>query len=830
VHARVAIAAGGASSRDEKPLGRRRALSRWLVALVTSLVLTVAPVPVGSASAADGGQFDAGNIISDAVFYDSTTMSAVQIQAFLNSKAPSCAAGYTCLPNYVETTSSRAATPYCGAYPGGTQTAAQIIAAVSAACGINPKVLIVLLQKEQGLVTATAPSEGKYRIATGFGCPDTAPCEVAYYGFSNQVYLAAAQFRRYRQNPGNYGYRAGQYNVIKWHPNAACGTSEVYIENQATAGLYNYTPYRPNDAALANMYGTGNACSSYGNRNFWAYMTDWFPLVAGTPPVLTANPGLGEPANYLVAATDAGAMSLVPGDGIGGVLPGGSIGTGWNTLDPYFSIGDWNGDGKQDFFARDGAGVLWRYSRDGTGGWLPRVAVGTSFDKMVRLFDAGDFNGDGKPDMWAMDGVGRLWLYPGNGSGGWLPRVLTGTSFDTFSALFGAGDFDGDGNADVMGRDGAGNLWLYPGNGRGGWALPRKAAGTSWNNFDVVISGRDFNGDKKVDVVARDLEGKLWLYPGNGAGGYAGARSQIAGDWAPFRTIFAVGNASGIPTTPSPTPTPTPDPSGTPTPTPTNPPVSPTGRMITGDFTGDGYRDILARLGTGPITIYPGTGAGGTTTTLSADIGGAAYNLLFPVGDFSGDGKEDLMGRDTAGGLWLLPGTGTGFAARVSIGANFQQFSAIFGVGDWNGDGSKDVMTRDSAGQLWLYPGNGSGGWLPRSVIGTSWNQFDALFSPGDVNSDGKPDVMVRDTAGQLWTYPGNGTGGWVFPRISGGTSWNTFNLLFGNGDFDGDGKPDVFARDSAGSLWYYRGSGTGWWNLPRVEFGSGWNGYTWVQ
>jgi hypothetical protein len=50
----------------------------------------------------------------------------------------------------------------------------------------------------------------------------------------------------------------------------------VFIENQATAGLYNYTPYTPNDAALNNMYGTGDACSSYGNRNFWRIYTDWF--------------------------------------------------------------------------------------------------------------------------------------------------------------------------------------------------------------------------------------------------------------------------------------------------------------------------------------------------------------------------------------------------------------------------------------------------------------------------------------------------------------------------------------------------------------------------
>jgi hypothetical protein len=50
----------------------------------------------------------------------------------------------------------------------------------------------------------------------------------------------------------------------------------VNIQTQATAGLYNYTPYQPNSAALANLSGTGDSCSAYGNRNFWRYFNDWF--------------------------------------------------------------------------------------------------------------------------------------------------------------------------------------------------------------------------------------------------------------------------------------------------------------------------------------------------------------------------------------------------------------------------------------------------------------------------------------------------------------------------------------------------------------------------
>lgn len=50
----------------------------------------------------------------------------------------------------------------------------------------------------------------------------------------------------------------------------------MYLESFGTSALYNYTPYQPNQAALNNMYGSGDGCSAYGNRNFWRIFNDWF--------------------------------------------------------------------------------------------------------------------------------------------------------------------------------------------------------------------------------------------------------------------------------------------------------------------------------------------------------------------------------------------------------------------------------------------------------------------------------------------------------------------------------------------------------------------------
>ena len=244
--------------------------------LLSVLVPLTAAAP--PARAADASTFDPGNIISNETFFNSAAMTADQIQAFLNQKVVNCigANSQPCLKNFSQSTPSRAATSSCSAYQGANESAASIIAKVANACGINPQVLIVTLQKERGLITKQSPTSGDYQISMGYGCPDTAPCDTDYYGFFNQVYNAASQFQRYTKNPTAWGYQAGRYNTIQFSPNAACGSSQVYIRNQATANLYIYTPYQPNASAMAHLYADGDACSAYGNRNFWAYFTDWF--------------------------------------------------------------------------------------------------------------------------------------------------------------------------------------------------------------------------------------------------------------------------------------------------------------------------------------------------------------------------------------------------------------------------------------------------------------------------------------------------------------------------------------------------------------------------
>ena len=115
----------------------------------------------------------------------------------------------------------------------------------------------------------------EFQHAMGYDCPDSDGCSSTYADFYKQVDGAAWQFRDYLDNLNQFSYGLGN-NYVQYSPTASCGGSIINIENSATAALYNYTPYQPDQAALNNLGGAGDSCSSYGNRNFWVYFNEWF--------------------------------------------------------------------------------------------------------------------------------------------------------------------------------------------------------------------------------------------------------------------------------------------------------------------------------------------------------------------------------------------------------------------------------------------------------------------------------------------------------------------------------------------------------------------------
>lgn len=134
-----------------------------------------------------------------------------------------------------------------------------------------------------------------------------------------------------------------------------------------------------------------------------------------------------------------------------------------------------------------------------------------------------------------------------------------------------------------------------------------------------------------------------------------------------------------------------------------------------------------------------------------------------------------------------------------------------------------------SSADLWVYANNGtSTPWTTRQLAGDQWRFADVLLV-GDVNGDGRPDVVARDphvAHGTLWIYLNNGTSTPWTTRTSAGTGWDFASAMM-LGDVNGDGRADLVTRDPAvdqGTMYVYPNNGTANPWPTRFWAGTGWN------
>ena len=362
--------------------------------------------------------------------------------------------------------------------------------------------------------------------------------------------------------------------------------------------------------------------------------------------------------------------------------------------DPYpndqLAAADLNGDGAADLVSTgsDGIPLLVRLSLgDGRLGnqaaYLPPAEPST--------FVLADLNGDGRQDIITVNaGVG---VFMNDGSGGFT----TGWGDALFPAnALAVADFNGDGFADLLGCY-IGWPKIAYGDGHGGFSV-----GTSFEIGSLLIDSLatgDFNGDGKADLVAVDnTHGTLSILFGHGDGTFSTPVSYTMSGSFIHPPIVADLNRDGRPDIVL-VDSATQDqvvllcnPEGT-----LQPPVrypfsqasATVGKVLVGDFDGDGIPDLLA-VPFGSETADPELRLGNGDGTFRGPMRIATCRSITSAaaGDFNGDGKLDLALSSNDCGTQILlnscglhptpnqtltvadAGTGTGIVTSNPAGIN----------------------------------------------------------------------------------------------------------------------------------------------------------------
>ncbi|GCD41950.1 hypothetical protein GKJPGBOP_01608 [Streptomyces paromomycinus] len=222
---------------------------------------------------------------------------------------------------------------------------------------------------------------------------------------------------------------------------------------------------------------------------------------------------------------------------------------------------------------------------------------------------------------------------------------------------------------------------------------------------------------------------------------------------------------------------------------------------------------------------------GNLGTPLTAAESGFENTLITRRGDYTNDGYEDLVARHADGTLWVYANTGFG-EIDTDNAQEFTQFAPeldpakitqITSLGDITGDDYPDLLARVGDG-LWFLAGHPKGYVEDAYPLADSgWGRRD-LVAPGDLTGDGRPDLLVRDdTTGQILLHHGAAdaaTGGTDPVSLVNGTTtvygssgwWRAKRpLLATPGDANGDKLTDLWATtdENTGTLLYHPAKGT---------------------
>ena len=249
------------------------------------------------------------------------------------------------------------------------------------------------------------------------------------------------------------------------------------------------------------------------------------------------------------------------------------------------------------------------------------------------------------------------------------------------------------------------------------------------------------------------------------------------------------------------------------------------GGMMFVDYNGDGKDDLVCFGGNRKVYAYLNNGSNKFTLDTSANGLKGTNNGDCQLVDMNGDGRKDIVAIDQNTGFYVYLNNGDGTFTAQKVGATLRfKNSPRMGVSDFNGDGRQDIVAFDyssvngrySVGFYW----QNDDGTFTESVSDSLMGVDAAAVAVGDFTGDGNVDIVYagrntkvhqsdteNTTCAKAYMLTGDGKG-----NFTEHVKWNTprncpdiFCLApvidgrYYVADFDGDGRPDIFALGQLG-------------------------------
>jgi hypothetical protein len=465
------------------------------------------------------------------------------------------------------------------------------------------------------------------------------------------------------------------------------------------------------------------------------------------------------------------------------------------------AVADFNGDGFEDFAARDAYAAVgvWLGNGDGTFVNAGPCAVGDS----AHWVAAGDLDNDDIPDLAVTnEDSDDLSVLLGNGDGTFAAEQRYAVappgevSVDPWYVAI--TDLDKDGSQDLA----VSNYWssstplaLLRGTGGGQFASFVEAGAGRQAAYSIAVG--DFDEDGVTDLARPSYwQGDVGVLFGVGDGTLATPVRETVGELPravavadldgdgrqdivtanetsnDVSVLLADAAASFAPETRYPVGT---------------APVW----VAVGELTGDTDPDIaVANSASGNVSVLEGDGAGGFSTLATLGVG----DIFFPatpssvaVGDFDADDVRDLVVTDRQlNRVAVLMGTGGGsFDPPLHIFVGVNPTSVIVDHLD-AGDAQDLAVTNSGSDSVSVLLGTGDGGFVAAPALAT--NAGPTLVASGDTDGDSNPDLVVSNLdAGDVQVFSGSGDGTFGAPVA---TPFGVGSLALA--DLDGDGRLDL--------------------------------------